>query len=135
MDPRIPASADELRQQFELSFRVAQAMQQDFDALTELRAVRANLARTASTPRIADLDRRLAELEGSKEERRPWLRKETPALLPWNTRLTELLDALQAADVAPTPQLAQAAESAIRDVAELSARWASLKQEAAALLR
>ena len=135
MDPRVKTAPEDLRQQFDLSFRVAQALQQDFDALTEVRAARAKLARTATAPRIAELDRRLAELEGSKEERRPWLRKETPALLPWNARLTELLDALQSADVAPTPQLAQAAESAVHDVAELSARWAALKQEADALLR
>jgi hypothetical protein len=74
-------------------------------------------------------------LEGSREERRPWKRKPTPALLPWNTRLTELLEALQSADVAPTPQLAQAAETTIRDLAELASRWAALKRDAAALLR
>ncbi len=135
MDPRVKTPADGLRQQFDLSFRVAQATQQDFDALTELRALRANLARSASATGAADLDRRLAELEGSKEERRPWLRKETPALLPWNARLTELLEALQAADVAPTPQLAQAAETTIRDVAQLASRWAALKRESAALPR
>src|SRR5712671_4070408 len=132
MDPRVKTSPEGLRQQFDLSLRVAQALQQDFDALSEVRAMRAALARGAGG---ADLDRRLAELEGSKEERRPWLRKETTALLPWNARLTELLEALQAADVAPTPQLAQAAETTIRDVAQLSSRWAALKREAAALPR
>ena len=110
-------------------------MQQDYEALTELRAMRANLARSSGTPGAADLDRRLAELEGSKEERRPWLRKQVPALLPWNARLTELLEALQTADVAPTPQLAQAAETTIREVAELASRWASLKRDASTLLR
>ena len=135
MDPRVKTPPDGLRQQFELSFRVAQALQQDFDALAELRALRANLARSANTPGVADLDRRLAELQGAKEERRPWLRKGTPALLPWNARLTELLDALQAADVAPTPQLAEAAERTIRDVAQLASSWAALKRESAALVR
>jgi len=135
MDPRVKTPPDGLRQQFDLSFRVAQALQQDAGALSELRAARATLARGAGTPAVADLDRRLAELEGSKEERRPWLRKGTPALLPWNARLTELLDALQAADVTPTPQLAQAAETTIREVAQLATRWAALKSEAGALLR
>jgi len=46
-----------------------------------------------------------------------------------------MLDALQAADVAPTPQLAEAAERTIRDVAQLASRWAALKRESAALVR
>ncbi len=108
MDPRVKTPEDGLRQQFDLSFRVAQAMQQDSAALAEVRAARANLAKSSNA---ADVDRRLAELEGTKEERRPWLRKEKPSLLPWNARLSELLEALQSADVAPTPQLAQAAEA------------------------
>ena len=135
MDPRVKTPPAGLRRQFDLSFGLAQGMQQDYEALTELRAMRANLARSSGTPGAADLDRRLAELEGSKEERRPWLRKQVPALLPWNARLTELLEALQTADVAPTPQLAQAAETTIREVADLAARWASLKREASTLLR
>ena len=135
MDPRVKTPPAGLRRQFDLSFGLAQAMQQDYEALTELRAMRANLARSSGTPGAADLDRRLAELEGSKEERRPWLRKQVPALLPWNARLTELLEALQTADVAPTPQLAQAAETTIREVAELASRWASLKRETSTLLR
>jgi hypothetical protein len=56
-------------------------------------------------------------------------------LLPWNARLTELLDALQAADVAPTPQLAEAADRTVQDVAQLATRWLALKREAAALVR
>ena len=46
-----------------------------------------------------------------------------------------LLEALQTADVAPTPQLAQAAETTIREVAELASRWAALKRDASTLLR
>jgi photosystem II stability/assembly factor-like uncharacterized protein len=135
MDPRVKTPPEGLRQQFDLSFRVVQAMQQDFAALEELRALRATLTKSSTTPGAADLDRRLAELEGTKEEPRPWLRKQKPALVPWNTRLAELLAALQAADVAPTPQLAQAAEAAIRDVDQLGSRWAALKREAALLPR
>ena len=135
MDPRVKTPPAGLRRQFDLSFRIAQALQQDYDTLTELRALRANLARSSNTPGAADLDRRLAALEGSKEERRPWLRKGMPALLPWNARLTELLEALQSADVAPTPQLAQAAETTIREVAELASGWGVLKAEASTLLR
>jgi len=126
MDPRVKTPEEGLRQQFDLSLRVAQAMQQDSAALAEVRAARAKLAKGSGA---GDLDLRLAELEGTKEERRPWLRKEKPSLLPWNARLSELLEALQSADVAPTPQLAQAAEAAIRDVDQLTSRWAALKRE------
>ncbi|HYV64638.1 MAG TPA: hypothetical protein VE964_00255, partial [Myxococcales bacterium] len=133
MDPRVKTSADGLRQQLELSFRVAQAMQQGFVALSELRAARSSLARNPGAAAGADLDRRLADLEGPKESPRPWLRQEKPSLAAWNARLSELLASLQSADVAPTPQLAQAAESTLRDVAQLASRWAALKSEAAAL--
>ena len=105
-------------------------MQQDFDVLAAIRAARAELKKRPTSTPVADLDRRLEELEGGKEERRPWLRKEQPALVPWNARLVELLDALQASDVAPTPQLAAAAEAAMRDVAQLASRWEALKNEA-----
>jgi hypothetical protein len=130
MDPRVKTPAAALQRQFDLSFQVARAMQQDFDALSALRALRAELKKRPASPALADLDRRLGELEGGKEERRPWLRKEQPALVPWNARLVELLDALQASDVAPTPQLAAAAEAAMRDVAELASRWQALKTDA-----
>jgi len=46
-----------------------------------------------------------------------------------------MLAALQSADVAPTPQLAQATEATIKEVAQLASRWAALKGEAAALPR
>jgi hypothetical protein len=130
MDPRVKTPGGALQRQFDLSFQVARAMQQDFDVLSAVRALRAELKKRSASPALTDLDRRLGELEGGKEERRPWLRKEQPALVPWNARLAELLDALQAADLAPTPQLATAAEAAIRDVAQLASRWQALHKEA-----
>jgi len=130
MDPRVKTPAASLQRQFDLSFAVARSMQQDFDVLAAIRAARAELKKRPTSTPVADLDRRLEELEGGKEERRPWLRKEQPALVPWNARLVELLDALQASDVAPTPQLAAAAEAAMRDVAQLASRWEALKNEA-----
>jgi hypothetical protein len=130
MDPRVKTPAAALQRQFDLSFQVARSMQQDFDVLAAVRALRAQLKTRPASPALAELDRRLAELEGGKEERRPWLRKQQPALVPWNARLVELLDALQASDVAPVPQLAAAAETAIRDVAQLASRWEALKKEA-----
>jgi hypothetical protein len=130
LDPRVKTPAAALQRQFDLSFQVARSMQQDFDVLTAVRALRGQLKARPASPALAELDRRLADLEGTKEEPRPWLRKEQPALVPWNARLVELLDALQASDVAPTPQLAAAAEAAMRDVAQLASQWEALKKEA-----
>jgi photosystem II stability/assembly factor-like uncharacterized protein len=132
MDPRLKTPAAALQRQFDLSFEVARSMQQDFEVLTAVRALRAELKKRSASPAISQLDARLAELEGGKEERRPWLRKEKPALVPWNARLVELLDTLQSGDVAPTPQLAAAAAAAIRDVAQLASQWEALKKEAGA---
>ncbi|HJZ83968.1 MAG TPA: glycoside hydrolase [Polyangia bacterium] len=140
MDPRIKTPAAGLRQQFELSQRLAEALQKDSDALVELRKLRADLKRqggagapgAAGSAGAADLDSKLAALEGTPAPRfqgaEPTPPK--PALLRWNERLAKLLETVQAADLAASPALAQAAEKCLKEVADLLARWNALKAPA-----
>ncbi|MFN2546734.1 MAG: WD40/YVTN/BNR-like repeat-containing protein [Myxococcales bacterium] len=118
IDPRVKTPAAALAQQLALSQRLAAALDEDFDALTKVREAR----------KQHPDDKRLEELEGSAEPRRPGeKREEKPALAPWNGRLAALYDLLQSSDAAPTPQAAAAAEKVLAETAAL------VKSTAAAL--
>jgi hypothetical protein len=112
MDPRVKTTAIALRLQLSLSMRLAQALDENFAAVQEVRKARA--AKDAPE---------LSALEGSVERRRFRLADEAPALVPWNTRLAGIFEMLQQADEAPSAALARAAEKAIAQNRELVARW------------
>ena len=111
MDPRIRTSMAALRQQFALSQRLADALRRDTGLIDEVRKLRKDRPQ----------DERLAALEGVAEVRRPWARQEPPALVPWNARIAGIYDLLQSTDAPPTPQAVKAAESVLREAAELFA--------------
>src|SRR5439155_13013284 len=113
---RTPEAA--LRRQFELSMRVARALDDGFAALQEVRKARA----AKDSPE-------LAALEGTGARRRG-RREEAPALASWNARLAAIFESLQQADAAPSEPLQGAAEKAIAQNRELLARWEKLKVNA-----
>ena len=112
MDPRIHTPMAALRQQFALSQRLAAALRADTALIDEVRKLRKDRPQ----------NERLAALEGTAEERRPWAQQQPPALVPWNTRIAGVYDLLQSTDAPPTPQAVQAAEKVLRETAELFAR-------------
>ena len=114
MDPRLKTPPAALQQQLALSQRLAAALDQDFDALMQVREAR----------KQHPDDKRLEELEGGGERKK---REEKPALAPWNSRLAALYDLLQSNDAAPTPQAVRAAEQVLKETAAL------VKSTAAAL--
>ncbi|TMA19596.1 MAG: hypothetical protein E6J88_18250 [Deltaproteobacteria bacterium] len=114
MDPRLKTPPAALQQQLALSQRLAAALDQDFEALMQVREAR----------KQHPDDKRLEELEGGGERKK---REEKPALAPWNSRLAALYDLLQSNDAAPTPQAVRAAEQVLKETAAL------VKSTAAAL--
>ncbi len=119
MDPRVKTTVTALRRQFALSVRVAQALDENFAAVQEVRKARA----AKDSPE-------LATLEGSVERRPGRRRDEAPALLPWNARLAGIFEMLQQADAAPSAALARAAEEAMAQNRVLVARWHKLQVNA-----
>ncbi len=111
MDPRVKASEDDLRRQFELEIGIVEAMNQSYDALQQVRDLREQLktakarAKEARLMRDIDsLDQKAAELEGSEVG---WgaLFLSTPegkSLTRLNVGLNTLFAAVDSADTAPT---------------------------------
>ena len=118
MDPRIRTPEIALRQQFEVSMRIAQALREDIAALEQVRRLRKDRPQ----------DPVLAALEGSAEEDRPWAKQERPALLPWAARLATAYELLQSSDAAPTPQALRAVEQVIEESAQVVARFRGLSR-------
>ena len=98
-------------------------MQQTFDALAELRAMRAKGVAPA-------VEEKLAGFEGAKPVRFAKDREPPPTLVVWHGRLTRLYLDIQTSDLTPTPQLAAAADLRIRQAAQLVARWKKFRAEA-----
>jgi hypothetical protein len=119
MDPRVKTPLPALRQQLELSQRLAAAIDADFAVLQRVKEAR----------KQHPDDKKLEELEGPAEEealpRRK--RKQKPALAMTNGRLAAIYGLLQSSDAAPTPQAVKAAEQVLAETA------AVLKSAAAAL--
>jgi hypothetical protein len=107
MDPRVPATALVLQQQFALSSRMAGAMVRDSAALAGARALRAGTTGGARADSIVALTRDLTRLNG---------------------QLAGLLGIADGADAAPTAQALQAAAALERTLAELEARLAALRR-------
>jgi photosystem II stability/assembly factor-like uncharacterized protein len=136
MDPRVKTSPEDLRRQFELDQKIAEALHQDYQALQQVRSLRAQLkvpgvAPDAVKKAATDLDAKAATIEGGEAGfGAPYL--STPdgrSLSRLNSGLNTLVSALDTADNAPTTQ--QSAmfgelDKALQD--QLSA-WSQLKSK------
>ena len=109
---RVKTPAEALLQQFELSERLAAALQTSAEMIEQVRKLR------KERPQDAELE----ALEGTAEERRPWAKPQPPALVPWNARIAAAYDLLQSTDAAPTPQAVQAATKVLEQADVLFAR-------------
>jgi photosystem II stability/assembly factor-like uncharacterized protein len=111
MDPRVKASEDDLRRQFELEIGIVEAMNQSYDALQQVRNLREQLktakARTKEARLMRDIDsleQKAADLEGSEGG---WgalylSAREGRSLTRLNVGLNTLLSAVDSADATPT---------------------------------
>jgi len=130
MDPRVKTAAAGLAQQFELSNKVYEMIRQDFDVLQQVRNLRARLRGQAQG---ADLDQKLAALEGSGGFGRGGGGGRGAGggegdLTRINGELASLLDLLQGADATPTVPAVEAVGQLQQQLDTLLKRWQALKQ-------
>jgi photosystem II stability/assembly factor-like uncharacterized protein len=135
MDPRVKTSPEGLKAQFELEMKIVEAMQRDFDALTEVQKVRKALKQISSTAnlqsQVGELDKKLAEVEGTAGGYGAQYLS-TPAgrgLARLNSGLSTLLAIVDSADAAPTTQAVATLTEVQRALDEQLAQWADLRNK------
>jgi hypothetical protein len=140
LDPRVKTPRAGLQQQFTLSMQVAEGMTASFDALEQIKKLRAQIkdlrARAGIAPALSDalaaLDRRAAALVGegggARGSARAGAVSSTPNLDQIHGSLAALLDVLQSADVAPTTQGVSASTQLQTQLSAALSSWDGLKR-------
>ncbi|MDT7602974.1 MAG: hypothetical protein QOF61_971, partial [Acidobacteriota bacterium] len=137
IDPRVKTAPAGLRQQFELSLQAYEGMNKSFDALADVKKLRARIKEVqeragagATADALAALDQKLATIgEGGGGGGRGTggaSRGETN-LAQINSSFESLLDLLQSADAQPTTQSVAASAELQRQLADLLSRWNAVK--------
>jgi hypothetical protein len=136
MDPRVKTSSEDLRHQFEIATKIADAMHRDYQALEEVRGVRARLKQLpakagqgALGEAIAALQKRAEELEGNAGGYRAVFLTDAAgkSLARLNGALNQLLATVDSADAAPSARaisMFAAVESALE---QQLANWKEIK--------
>jgi photosystem II stability/assembly factor-like uncharacterized protein len=139
MDPRITTSLADLRKQFGMESGSVEGMHQSYEALAQVRSVRAQLKELAAragkgrlAEAIATLDKKAAELEGAAQSSfygLPPKGKERENLATLNQHLAGVLAVADSADAAPTSQ-ATAVFAELRTALEsLLSVWKNAKEQ------
>jgi hypothetical protein len=127
MDPRVKTSPEGLTLQFTVAKQLYDGELAAISALNEIRTERARDKQRNDTT----LDQKLAELEGAPADRFAGRfgppRPDTLSTL--RASLGQLMQSIDEADVAPTPQQVAAAETRRASLDKLLQRWAQLKSE------
>ncbi|MFL6210767.1 MAG: VPS10 domain-containing protein [Pyrinomonadaceae bacterium] len=135
IDPRVKTPLASLRQQFALSMRAYEGMNQAFEALTSLRKLReqvkdlrAKVETGAMSEPLAQFDSKLLTLEGAGGG--PGRTgTDAPSLTRLNGDWNTLLDMLQEGDFAPTTQAVRTADELQTKHTKALAVWADLKSK------
>jgi hypothetical protein len=136
MDPRVAATQDDLRRQFELESKIVEAMHSDYEALRQARSVRKQLqalkGRVAPgqlADSIAALEKKAADLEGSEGGygARFLSTAEGRSLARLNVGLNNLLSSVDSADAAPTTHALATFRDVQAALREQLARWEEMK--------
>jgi photosystem II stability/assembly factor-like uncharacterized protein len=135
MDPRVKTSPEGLKAQFEMEMKIVEAMQRDFDALSEVQKVRKALQQISPAAnlqeRVAELDRKLTEVEGTAGGYGAQYLS-TPAgrgLARLNSGLSSLLAIVDSADAAPTTQAVATFTEVLRALDEQLAQWVGVRNK------
>jgi len=139
LDPRVKTTRAGLQQQLALSSQTAEGMTASFDALEQIKNLRAQIkelrARAGIAPALADalaaLDKKAAALTGEGGGGRGAGRAALPAtpnLEQIHGSLATLLDVLQSADAAPTAQAAADAAQLQTQLRAALSDWENLKR-------
>ena len=138
MDPRVKTSPEDLRRQFELDRKIADALHRDLDALQQVRSLRSQLKSLAGrgpgaevAKAIAELDARAAQIEGSAGGFGAHILStpEGRSLVRLNGGLSALVSALDSADAAPTTQQVAMFNELGKALDEQLSAWAQIKSK------
>jgi photosystem II stability/assembly factor-like uncharacterized protein len=136
MDPRVKASAVDLKAQFDLEIKIVEAMQRDIDALKQVQKLRKKLKEVPSSAaanlqtQIAALDKKAEDLEGTPGGYGAQYLS-TPAgrgLGRLNSGLATLLGVVDSADAAPTTQAADTFAQVQQALDEQLTKWEELRK-------
>jgi photosystem II stability/assembly factor-like uncharacterized protein len=135
MDPRVKTSPEELRRHFDLDQKIAVALHLDYEALQEVRSLRAQLKSLATLEAIkkeaAELDAKalLVEGAGGGYGARYLSTPEGGSLARLNGGFNTLLSALDTADAAPTDQQVAMFGELDKALNEQLLAWTELKSK------
>jgi len=139
MDPRIKTSLADLQKQFAMQSGSSAGMNESFEALAQVRSVRAQLmvrAAKAGKGALADaisaLDKQAAELEGAAQSNffgLPPGAKQPENFSSLNQHFGGLLSVADSADAAPTTQATSVYRELEGDLEKLTARWTKIRQQ------
>ena len=138
MDPRVKTSAEDLRRQFELDRKIADALHRDYEAVQQVRSLRAQMKAVLTKnppPEVAksiqDLETKAAAVEGDEGGygTRFLSTPEGRSLARLNTGLNMLLGALDSADAAPTTQQSATFAEVEKALSEQLSAWAQVKSK------
>src|SRR5713101_4319138 len=144
MDPRIKPSLADLRKQFEMESGSADGMNKSFDALGQVKSVRAQLKERAAKAgkgalanAIAALDKQGAELEGAAQSSffgLPPGAKQPENFSSLNQHFASILAVADSADAAPTTQATAVYKELEEALEKLLTLWTRVRQQDVAAL-
>ncbi len=127
MDPRVKASAGALAQQHDLASQITQLLHRDYEGVTRIRVLRAQLKKLAApgpaAAEAAALDAKAASLIGAGSSSSA----ATEDLSRANNELAQLLALIDSADAAPTPQAVATVDDLQKSTEGLLGRWRDLE--------
>ena len=137
MDPRVKTSPEDLRRQFELDWKIAEALHKDYEALQQVRSLRSQLKSLAGhgpdaiKNAAAELEAKAAPIEGEEGDyaARYLSTPEGRSLARLNNGFNTLVSALDSADAAPTTQQAAVFGELDKALEEQLSAWAQLKSK------
>ena len=141
MDPRVKVSSTDLDRHFELDRKIADALHRDYEALQQVRSVRAQLKSLTSArdaikkdvtrKAVADLEAKAASIEGEEGGygARYLSTPDGRSLARLNSGLGTLVSALDTADAAPTTQQAAMFVELNKALEEQLSAWGQLKSK------
>jgi hypothetical protein len=139
MDPRITTSLADLRKQFEMESGSVEGMNHSYEALAQVRSVRAQLKELAAkvgkgpiADAMAALDKKCAELEGAAQSSffgLPPSGKPPENFSTLNQHFAAILAFADTADAAPTTQATAVYKELRAALESLQSHWRKLKEE------
>ncbi len=137
MDPRVKTSSDDLRRQFDLDRKIADALHRDYESLQQVRSLRAQLRALtghgpeAITKAASELEAKAAAIEGEEGDyaTRYLSTPEGRSLARLNGGFSAIVSALDTADAAPTTQQVAMFVELDKALGEQLSAWAQLKSK------